>query len=61
MNANRRIKFDQLSRIGDQLSLKRGELMRLRDLMKRGVNHSDLATRYHYKDLILRINDALGE
>lgn len=61
VNANRRIKFDQLSRIGDQLSLKRGELMRLRDLMKRGVSHSDLATRYHYKDLILRINDALGE
>lgn len=60
-SATRRIKFDQLSRIGDQLSLKRGELIRLRDLMKRGVNHADLATRYHYNDLILRINDALGK
>lgn len=60
-SATRRIKFDQLSRIGDQLSLKRGELMRLREVMKRGINHNDLATRYHYRDLILRINDALGE
>lgn len=60
-SATRRIKFDQLSRIGDQLSLKRGELMRLREMMEKGKNHGDLATRYHYKDLILRINDALGD
>ena len=61
VSQTRRMKFDQLSRIGDQLSLKRGELLRVRDMMKRGTNHADLATRYHYQDLILRINDALGE
>ncbi|MCM1518273.1 MAG: zinc-dependent metalloprotease [Pseudoflavonifractor sp.] len=49
----------QANRISDAISIKRGELMRVRDLLSRSVT-TDAATRYHYKDLVMRINTALG-
>lgn len=58
-NAQRRIKYNQLNRIGDQLSLKRGELQRIRKLLAQRLGSGDRSTRAHYEDLILRIDDAL--
>ncbi len=50
----------QLNRVSDALSVKRGELIRILTLLRSNKNHSDLATRYHYEDMILRICTALG-
>jgi hypothetical protein len=47
-------------RISDAISMKRGELLRIRDLLKKRQQTNDTATKYHYKDIILRINTALG-
>lgn len=62
MGARREVNFygSQLNRISDAISVKRGELLRIKDLLQTRVATSDLATKYHYKDLILRINTALG-
>jgi len=62
MAAGRTLDFygSQLNRISDAISVKRGELMRVKKLLERRVNTSDIATQYHYQDLILRINTALG-
>lgn len=49
----------QVARTSDAISVKRGELLRIKDLLRSRVNTSDEATRYHYKDLILRIDNAL--
>ena len=50
----------QSNRLSDAISVKRGELLRIADLLKTRQNGGDIASRYHYKDLILRINTALG-
>ena len=50
----------QSNRLSDAISVKRGELLRIADLLKARQNGGDTASRYHYKDLILRINTALG-
>lgn len=50
----------QSNRLSDAISVKRGELLRIVDLLKSRQNGGDMASRYHYKDLILRINTALG-
>jgi hypothetical protein len=47
-------------RISDAVSMKRGELLRIRDLLEKRRQTVDTASRYHYKDIILRINTALG-
>lgn len=62
MGARRELNFYgvQLSRISDVISVKRGELLRIKDLLKNKTENGDLATRFHYKDIILRINTALG-
>lgn len=62
MAAGRTLDFygSQINRISDAISVKRGELIRIKSLLERNKNHSDMATRYHYQDLILRINTALG-
>ena len=36
-----------------------GELLRIKDLLASRASTGDEATRYHYKDLILRIDNAL--
>ena len=50
----------QINRLSDAISVKRGELMKILTLLKGKRNSSDLATRYHYEDMILRIQTALG-
>ncbi|MDE6377940.1 MAG: hypothetical protein K2K72_04265, partial [Duncaniella sp.] len=51
----------QSNRISDALSIKRGELMKVRSLLKsRRATTRAPATRYHYDDLLMRINTALG-
>lgn len=62
MGAPRRLNFygSQINRVSDAISVKRGELLRIKDLLQRRQGTSDTATKYHYKDLILRINTALG-
>ena len=50
----------QINRLSDAISVKRGELMRILTLLKGKRNAADLATRYHYEDIILRIQTALG-
>ena len=62
MGAQRTLNFYgiQINRVSDAISVKRGELMRIQSLLTKRANTSDLAAQYHYKDLILRINTALG-
>lgn len=50
----------QANRISDAISVKRGELVRILNLLKTKRNHPDTATKFHYEDLILRIQTALG-
>ena len=50
----------KLNRISDAISVKRGELLRIKKLLQNRLGTSDTATRYHYEDMILRINTALG-
>ena len=50
----------QANRISDAISAKRGQLLRIVDQVKPLSNSGDVATRYHYKDILLRINTALG-
>lgn len=62
MGAPRTLNFygTQLNRISDAISVKRGELLRIKKLLQNRIATSDTATRYHYEDMILRINTALG-
>lgn len=50
----------QVNRVSDALSVKRGELIRVLNLLRSKKNTADPATRYHYEDMILRICTALG-
>ncbi len=47
-------------RISDAISVKRGLLLRIRDLIANRRNSGDTASRYHYNDLLLRIDSALN-
>lgn len=62
MGAHRELNFygSQINRVSDVISVKRGELLRIKELLQNRLGASDIATKYHYKDLILRINTALG-
>ena len=62
MGARRELSFygGQVNRISDAISVKRGELLRIKTLLESRRNTSDTAARYHYDDMILRINTALG-
>ncbi len=61
-NARRELNFygTQINRASDAISVKRGELLRIKDLLQSRLNTQDIATKYHYRDMILRINTALG-
>lgn len=50
----------QINRVSDALSVKRGELVRILDLLKTRRNSREASDRYHYEDMILRIQTALG-
>ena len=62
MGARRELSFygGQVNRISDANSVKRGEMLRIKKLLETRRNTSDTAARYHYDDMILRINTALG-
>ena len=62
MGARRELSFygGQVNRISDAISVKRGELLRIKKLLESRRNTSDTAARYHYDYMILRINTALG-
>lgn len=62
MGARRELSFygGQVNRISDAISVKRGELLRIKKLLESRRDTSDTAARYHYDDMILRINTALG-
>lgn len=62
MGARRELSFygGQVNRISDAISVKRGELLRIKKLLESRRNTSDTAACYHYDDMILRINTALG-
>lgn len=61
MGRRRELSFygSQINRTSDAISVKRGELLRIKDLLKQQQYIADEAARYHYKDLIIRINNAL--
>ena len=50
----------QANRISDAISLKRGELMRIRRELQSRIPSASRDARYHYEDLVMRINTALG-
>lgn len=50
----------QGNRVSDAISLKRGELMRVRNLLQSRIPTASRDARYHYEDLVMRINTALG-
>ena len=62
MGAHRELNFygSQINRVSDVISVKRGELLRIKGLLQSRLGTSDIAIDIHYKDLILRINTALG-
>lgn len=51
--------FSGPKRISEAISLKRGILLEIEKLLKRRKNNGDRATRYHYEDLLLRIDQSL--
>lgn len=51
----------QTARVSDAISVKRGELLRILSLLKTKRNTGDTATRFHYEDVIMRIQTALGQ
>lgn len=59
-SAERRVKYYQLSRVSDVLPLKRGALLRAAAALRKRQQVEDPTTRYHYNDLLLRVEDALG-
>lgn len=50
----------QLNRISDVVSVKRGEMLRIKALLKKRLSGANVANKYHYTDMIMRINTALG-
>lgn len=50
----------QGNRVSDAISLKRGELMRIREMLIPRISTASRDVRYHYQDLVMRINTALG-
>jgi hypothetical protein len=56
----RNLYYNTMNRVSDAISVKRGELMRLRKLLKSRVNTRDEATKFHYQDLLLRIEESLN-
>lgn len=51
----------QTARVSDAISVKRGELIRILSLLKSKRHTGDTATQFHYEDVIMRIQTALGQ
>lgn len=50
----------QVNRISDAISVKRGELMQIRRLLINRIPSASRDAKYHYEDMLMRINSALG-
>lgn len=51
--------FSGPKRVSESVSIKRGVLLRIERLMKSRLANSDETTRYHYEDMLLRIDKSL--
>ncbi|MBC9934866.1 zinc-dependent metalloprotease [Chitinophaga qingshengii] len=58
--ASRNLNYFSIHRVSDAVSAKRGEMIRLLQLLNSRKNSSDRATADHYNDLIIRIQQALN-
>lgn len=54
------ITSSQVTRTSDAISLKRGELLRIRKLLTPRIGQGTTAVQMHYEDIVMRINAALG-
>lgn len=54
-------KYTATTRASENISLKRGELMNIKNLLVKRKNISDKPTKYHYLDLIRRIEHVVGK
>jgi len=52
-------KFTGPTRVSDAISMKRGELLRIEALLKAKRYNKDWATKSHYEDILLRIDQSL--
>ncbi len=52
--------YPQTLRASDVISIKRGELLTIRKLLQNRSNASDTMARNHYRDMLMRIEAALG-
>ena len=61
MGAKRTLNFygSQIIRVSDAISVKRGELIRIKKLLEQRQTTANTGAKYHYMDMILRINSAL--
>ncbi len=59
-NFKRNLLYATMNRVSDEVSVKRGELLKIRNLLKKKRNTGDETTRFHYQDLLLRIEEALS-
>lgn len=50
----------QVNRISDAISVKRGEMMQIRRLLINRIPSASRDAKYHYEDMLMRINSALG-
>lgn len=50
----------QVNRTSDAISVKRGELLKIKKLLKQRSNGASEAVKYHYDDIVLRIDNALN-
>lgn len=55
----RNINFSSMKRVSEVTTYKRAELQKLLSLLNKKKNKGNEATKAHYADLILRINEAL--
>ncbi|MDO5615821.1 MAG: zinc-dependent metalloprotease [Cruoricaptor ignavus] len=58
---NLNLYFTGMKRLSDVGSLKRGELIRIRNIIKSAAGSGDQMTRNHYADTLIRLNEILGK
>ncbi|WP_321480841.1 zinc-dependent metalloprotease [uncultured Bacteroides sp.] len=58
-NFNSKVLFSGPKRMSEAISIKRGGLLRIEKLLKTKINQATLSNRYHYEDMLLRINQSL--
>lgn len=59
VNLKSELIFSGPKRVSESISVKRGTLLRIERLMKSKVTNADEETRYHYEDMLLRIDKSL--